>query len=152
MSDDDCNKQVSPFPDVLARLVGVLKYRPGWRFNLVQDLDRGQGSRGLTLRIVTCGYDTYHPEKGETYGVQHYMPVPPAAFNEQSWRRWLFEQVLLVERHECCEFFVIDGKRPYAPHHGPGNDPYVVFERGSDLDARTMYTGEVRGSNKESSS
>jgi hypothetical protein len=30
-----------------------------------------------------------------------------------------------------------------APHHGPGNDPYIVFERGTDKEARTMYTGKV---------
>lgn len=136
-------KQEAPYPKVLAELVERLEYRPNWRFRLAHH-DRGQDSIGLTLIIVTQGYDSYNPGDGETYRVQHFMPVPPAAYNEQSWRRWLLEQCLLVERHECCEFFKIDGKRPYAPHHGPGNDPYIVFERGSDLDARTMYTGEVR--------
>jgi len=144
MSEDRKITQKFPWPEALALLVSGLRYRPGWQFHLMKDHDRGQGSKGLTLRIITQGYDTYHPEKGETYCVQHFMPVPPASFNEQSWRRWLLEQVLLVERHECCEFFVIDGKRPYAPHHGPGNDPYIIFERGTDKDARTMYTGEVR--------
>ncbi len=141
------NYQSAPFPIILGSLVTRLEYRQ-WRFSLTE-LDRGQGSLGLTLVITTKGYDSYHPEKGENYRVNHYMPVPPAAYNEQSWRRWLFEQCLLVERHECCEFFKIDGKRPYAPHHGPGNDPYVVFERGTDEEARTMYTGEVRSARKE---
>lgn len=136
------NHQVAPFPEILANLVDRLEYRR-WTFNL-EHIDRGQGSEGLTLIITTLGYDSYKPDRGESYRVNHYMLVPPAAFNEQSWRRWLFEQCLLVERHECCEFFKIDGKRPYAPHHGPGNDPYVVFERGTDVEARTMYTGEVK--------
>jgi hypothetical protein len=107
-------------------------------------MDRGQGSEGLTLDIVTLGYNSYHPERGEHYAVHHYMPVPPAAFDERSWRRWLFEQVLLVERHEACEFFQIDGARPYPPHHGPGNDPYIVFEVGTDEDARTSFRGDVK--------
>lgn len=136
-------KQEAPFPETLVGLVERLEYRPNWRFRLCNH-DRGQGSEGLTLIIVTQGYDSYNPQDGETYRVQHFMPVPPASYNEQSWKRWLLEQCLLVERHECCEFFKIDGKRPYAPHHGPGNDPYIIFERGTDLDARTMYTGEVR--------
>lgn len=136
-------KQEAPYPKVLAELVDRLEYRAGWQFRLAH-IDRGQDSMGLTLIITTQGYDSYNPQYGETYRVRHYMPVPPAAYNEQSWRRWLFNQCLAVESHECCEFFKIDGKRPYAPHHGPGNDPYIVFERGSDLDARTMYTGEVR--------
>lgn len=136
-------KQEAPYPTVLAELVEQLEYRAGWQFRLAH-IDRGQDSTGLTLMITTQGYDSYNPENGETYRVRHYMPVPPAAYNQQSWQRWLFDQCLLVERHECCEFFKINGKRPYAPHHGPGNDPYIVFERGTDEDARTMYTGEVR--------
>lgn len=136
-------QQTSPYPSILEDLVRRLKYRPGWRIMLA-NIDRGQESRGLTLIITTLGYDSYNPNDGESYRVNHYMPVPPAAYNEQSWRRWLLDQLLLVERHEACEFFVIDGVRPYAPHHGPGNDPYIVFERGTDEEARTMYTGEVR--------
>ena len=134
------NQNIAPYPIILEALVGKLTYRPGWRIRL-DTIDRGQGSAGLTLIITTRGFDSYHPE--DAYRVNHYMPVPPAAYNEQSWRRWLFEQILLVERHECCEFFKIDGLRPYAPHHGPGNDPYVVFERGTDEEARTMFTGQV---------
>jgi hypothetical protein len=136
------NVQEAPFPEALKTLVDNLEYRPGWKISLV-DRDRGQGSIGLTLQIITLGYDSYHPENGENYRVQHFMPVPPAAYNETSWRRWLLDQILLVERHEACEFFKIGGKRPYAPHHGPGNDPYIVFDRGNDEDARTMYTGPV---------
>lgn len=137
------NTQTAPFPHALQTMVDTLEYRRGWRFRLAHH-DRGQGSEGLTLIIVTLGVDSYHPDRGESYRVQHFMPVPPAAFNEQSWRRWLLDQIILVERHEACEFFKIAGKRPYAPHHGPGNDPYIIFDHGTDEDARTMYTGEVR--------
>lgn len=136
------NLQYALYPNILQELVKRCKYRPGWRVFL-EDIDRGQGSRGLTLVIQTLGYDSYNPQNGESYRVNHYMPVPPAAFNERSWRRWLFEQFLLVERHEAAEFFRIDGKRPYAPLHGPGNDPYIIHERSTDEEVRTMYTGEV---------
>lgn len=136
------NIQTAPYPSLLGDLVGALQYRPGWTCRLT-NLDRGQGSVGLTLVITTLGYDSYHPENGETYRVNHYMIVPTANYNRQSWQRWLLEQFILVERHEACEFFRIDGQRPYAPHHGPGNDPYIVFERGTDEEARTMFTGEV---------
>src|SRR5260221_13935712 len=128
--------QKAPYPTILDDLVKMLKYRPGWRCHL-ESIDRGQGSEGLTLIITTLGYDSYHPDKGQHYRVNHYMPVPPAAYDERSWRRWLFGQFLLVERHECMEFFVIGTKRPYAPHHGPGNDPYIVFDHGTAVDTRT---------------
>ena len=134
--------QEAPYPDALKDLIDALEYRPGWTFSL-DTIDRGQGSMGLTLIITTKGYDSYHPEDGERYRVRHYMIVPAASYNRASWQRWLLDQCLLVERHEACEFFKIDGKRPYAPHHGPGNDPYIIFTHGSDVDKRTMYTGEV---------
>jgi hypothetical protein len=31
--------------------------------------------------------------------------------------------------------------RPYAPSHGPGNDPYMVREVGTTIDQRTSYRG-----------
>ncbi len=98
--------------------------------------------------VVT--HNSYHPERGENYGVNHYMPVPPAAFDIRSWQRWLFDQCLLVERHEAMEFFAIHDSpgsehavRPYAPSHGPGNDPYIVREVGTDMDRRTSFRGDV---------
>jgi hypothetical protein len=122
--------QTAPFPDALRRLVANLRYRPGWAFSL-GSVDRGQGSAGLTFVVTSLGYDTYNPERGETYRVRHYFPVPPAAYNERSWRRWLLDRLVEVER-------------PYAPQHGPGNDPYIVFEQGSDVERRTTSRGEVQ--------
>ena len=134
--------QRAPYPAVLEDLVSRLSYRPGWTFRLAE-LDRGQGSRGLTLVITTMGHDSYNPEMGQGYRVNHYMLVPPASYDERSWRNWLFEQLLLVERHECMEFYRIDGQPVYPPAHGPGNDPYLVLTYGTDLDRRTKFTGEV---------
>lgn len=121
------NAQEAPYPEALEKLVAQLTYRPGWIFRL-EDYDRGQGSKGLTLVVTILGYDTYNVGRGETYRVIHLMPVPPAAYNERSWRRWLFDQVMLVEQHEAAEFFQIGDDRPYAPYHGDGNSPYTVFE------------------------
>src|SRR5258708_1853484 len=136
------NEQVAPWPTELEDLVDKMLYRPGWTFSL-EDIDRGQGSKGLTLDITTLGYNSYHPEQGEHYAVHHYMPVPPANYNRQSWQRWLLEMCILVDRHEACEFFQIDGEHPYAPNHGPGNDPYIVFELTTAEDRRTSFRGLV---------
>lgn len=131
--------QTSPFPTILADLVDKVKYKEGFTFNL-SNLDRGQGSKGLTLVINYTGPDSYKPD--QQISVNHYMIVPPAAYDKHSWTRWLLEQVLLVEQHEACEFFIIDGERPYAPHHGPGNNPYTIFDIGTVEDARTTFRGE----------
>ncbi len=132
-------KQEAPYPEALESLVKQLKYKKGWTFWL-EDKDRGQGSKGLTLVILLETEDSYNP--GSTFRVVHYMIVPAASYNESSWKRWLFEQVLLVERHEAAEYFKIDDHRPYAPHHGPGFDPYQIFEHGEMADAQTTFRGE----------
>jgi hypothetical protein len=141
-------RQAAPDPEPLRYLVERVSYRPGWTFRLA-DIDRGQGSEGLTLVITTCGYDSYHPERGENYRVSHYMPVSPAAYDVRSWQRWLFDQLLLVERHECMEFFRIHDSpgsehavRPYAPSHGFGQDPYIVREIGTREDQQTSFRNE----------
>jgi len=141
-------RQEAPDPEPLAYLVDRLSYRPGWAFKLA-DVDRGQGSAGLTLIITTRGYDSYHPDRGENYRVNHYMPVPPAAYDSRSWQRWLFDQLLLVERHEAMEFFAVHDSpgsehavRPYAPSHGFGQDPYIVREIGTRGDQQTSFRNE----------
>lgn len=132
--------QEAPYPQPLKELLDGLEYRPGFQFSL-EDLDRGQGSKGLTLVITVTVPDSYDHSK--TIRVCHYMLVPPAAYDERSWRRWLFDQIGLVEQHERCEFFTINGDKPFAPSHGPGNDPYLVREIGTDVDRRTSFRGEL---------
>lgn len=138
----DTMTQEAPFPLDLAAIVDGLQYKPGWQFHLVH-MDRGQGSTGLTLDIVTLGYNAYHPEQGQHYAVHHYMIVPAAAYDYRSWRRWVFEQIVLVETHEAMEFFQVDGDHPFAPSHGPGNDPYLLREIGTEEDRRTSFRGDL---------
>jgi len=139
-------KQVAPFPVRLAELVSRLSYRPGWQFWL-GDIDRdkdGDGTvvgAGLTLDIITRGYNSYKPSDGETYRVHHYFIVPAATYDERAWTRWLFDRLVDVETHECMEFFKIDKRRPFAPSHSPGNNPYCVRDRQTEADAHTMFNG-----------
>jgi hypothetical protein len=82
--------------------------------------------------------------------VNHYFAVPPATYDIRSWQRWLFDRLGDVDTHERMEDFALlyeenstEVTRPYAPSHGPGNDPYMVREVGSDLDGRTSFRGVV---------
>lgn len=106
------NVNEAPYPVELEALVERCSYRPGWTVELI-DMDRGQKSAGLTLVIMTYTVNTYRPE--EEVRVNHLFPVPPAAYDERSWQRWLFERFHDVELHE------------------------------TDLDQRTTFRGEVRG-------
>lgn len=143
-------QQAAPDPGPLRYLVDRLVYSPPgrtWTYRLEDDYDRGQGSAGLTLIINITGPDAYNPDS--LVSVNHLMPVPPAAFDHRSWTRWLFDQIGLVELHERCEFFQIADSRgssghkvrPYAPSHGPGNDPYLVREVGTVEDVETSFRG-----------
>jgi hypothetical protein len=147
----DTMTQTAPYPHALAKLVSTHLLRPGYIMKL-EDSDRGQGCEGLTLWIRTAEMDTYNEERRKP--VWHLFPVPAAAYNERSWRRWLFDRFRDVTAHEDAEFFreVLPGKgddgsdlvfRPFAPLHGEGNDPYVVHELATDIERRTLAWGPV---------
>jgi hypothetical protein len=133
--------QQAEYPETLDWLVENLTYKENWDFELDPALERGQGSTGHTLVITILTPNSYNPK--EMRRVAHLFPVPPAAYDERSWRRWLFEQIHLVELHEAMEFYTIDGEKPYAPSHGPGNDPYMLREVGTVRDQRTSFRGKV---------
>lgn len=119
------NRQVGPDVSVLADLVRGLSYKPGWSFKL-EEISRRWGSEGLTLSIGATVPNSLNPTEGTS--VLHLMPVPPSAWDRESWTRWLFDQILLVERHEAMEFFQIDDMRPYFPEHGEGCNFYTIAE------------------------
>ena len=121
--------------NVLEGLVSRTRCKPGWEFDLVDE------DGALRLVITVPGRDTYRPERSLT--VRHFFPVPTTTFNEKSWRRWIFEMCRRLENHELGEWFKIGDERPFAPLHGPGEDPYTVHEFRDDVDARTIQNGTV---------
>lgn len=141
------NRQVAPYPQLLADLVHACTYRPDWVVYLREEVrdpadTHGVESRGLTLSIITSTVNSYPPH--QPMRVRHLFAVPPATYNRESWQRWLFERFLDVERHECMEFFTIGGEKPYAPNHGPGWDPYLITTvEATDTDRRTSFRGEL---------
>lgn len=99
--------------------------------------------------------DAYKP--GVERPVYFYFPVPAATYNQESWTRWLFDRLLEVERHETMEHFALEFEiqteegerygtsleRPFAPAHGPGDDPYVIHEYANEVKRRTSFRGVV---------
>lgn len=153
--------QYAPFPTELADLVANLRYRPGWTFSL-EDIERDRpgehsgAAGGLTLvgltgtwtwpedgeRTYEGAMDAYHPELARP--VYFYFPVPAATFDRQSWQRWLFDRIMDVERHEAMEYFQVGDGRPFSPNHGPGRDPYQIWDYATDEQRRTSFRGEVK--------
>jgi hypothetical protein len=123
--------------DILERLVAKVVCKPGWDFDLVNEDDTHR-----RLVITVAGRDAY--DKNNRLAVRHYFPVPMATYNEKTWRRWIFEMCRLVENHELGEWFVVDNERPFAPLHGPGENPYEVHEFRPEVDARTTQSGTIK--------
>jgi hypothetical protein len=122
------------FP-VLVNLISKVKCKPGWTFGWHPEDDT------FRLVITVPGFNSYHPENKLT--VSHFFPVPTTTYNEKTWRRWIFEMCRRVENHELGEWFQIDGIRPFAPLHGPGEDPYTVHEFRNETDAQTTQDGSI---------
>lgn len=134
--------------EVLAKLVPRLKYKPGWAFSLIRRYDN-DGSGGLTLVIYSESVDSYDFDKVSR--VNHPFLVPPASYNERNWLAWVFDCIQKVETHEAGEFFKVDGVRPFAPHHGNNENPYVVWHVGDYDDTRVRF-GETKDQYIERSS
>jgi hypothetical protein len=121
--------------DVLDDLVSRARCKPGWSFAL-----RYEGGAHRLVIFVTGP----NSRADGNVTVAHYFPVPEATFNERSWRRWIFEMCRRVENHELGEWFGIGEERPFAPLHGPGEDPYTVHEFRDVVDARTNQDGTIQ--------
>lgn len=164
--------QIAPWPDELVDLIKTFRYKPGWSFRFIPDLardfepddhkrERPPIGRGATLVIYSLTYNSYgkHDDDGNyigdykaddppDYRVAHYKIIPAATFNRGAWKRWILDMCIEVEIHETCEFsrwLLEDGsvERPFAPLHGPGENPYVIHEFASDEQRRTSFRGEM---------
>jgi hypothetical protein len=153
--------QIAPWPDEWVDLIATFRYKPGWSFKFVPDLgrdfepddhrhERPPIGRGATLVITSLTYNSYSEYAANAipdYRVNHYKIIPAATFNRNAWKRWILDQCIEVEIHEACEFarFIgVDGdERPFAPLHGPGENPYTIHEFSTEEQRRTSFRGEM---------
>lgn len=125
--------------DILRKVVAEVRSKPGWQFRLIDD---DEGFR-LVITDTLC-QNAYLPH--DSFPLSHYFPVPTTTWNEKSWRGWVFQCCQGVENHELGEWVRWGDERPFAPLHGPGENPYVVHEFRSDIERRTTQDGSIRGS------
>lgn len=109
----------------LASITYTRDVPPGDRFRLVRDDE----SNYAVLYIFTVNPNTYRPE--EMRHTRHEFVVPVATYHQEAWTRWVFDRFASIELHETCESFQVAGVRPYAPHHGNGEDPYAFWPGGT---------------------
>lgn len=125
--------------DILRKLVAEVQYKPGWTFRIAVE----DGALRLVITDHKC-IDAYHPDKPRPMPLSHFHPVPIATYNEKTWKRWIYEQCRRVENHEIGEWLRWGDERPFAPLHGPGEDPYTVHEYRDESDARVTQDGSMR--------
>ena len=123
----------------LKKIVSETKCKPGWAFSV----GPGEGLSWV-LFITIDGHNNYAAE--EPFIVTHCHPVPETTYNEKTWRRWILEQCIRTMNHELGEAlrFGPNEERPFAPMHGPGEDPYTIHEIRSEQDALTTQNGTLR--------
>ena len=102
------NFQIGPpgSADLLREVVLSITYKPGWTLQLKHMHRHGEhlaGGDGLTLSVRLECEDSTKP--GETVWPHHLFAVPPAAYNRQTWERWVLDCLIQVETHEALEFF-----------------------------------------------
>lgn len=151
--------QDAPWPDDLEWLIEHVRYREGWTFHLFPDSTRdaerydengwpiGRIAGGTTVEIVLRGPNSYNDKSISS--TRFIFPVPAATFKRAAWRRWLFERIGEVELHERMEWFRFTGKTerhlevPYAPLHGPGENPYTVHEYATEGQRAVSFKGDL---------
>lgn len=123
-----------PFePPGLRELIGTVTYKPGWSAHIGLFREDEQ-DRCWALYIISTTPDSYAPER--TISVRHEFLVPPASYNRDTWAAWIRDRFADVEAHELGEFLRFDGVREFAPHHGNGENPYMVWHVSDHAAAR----------------
>jgi hypothetical protein len=105
---------------MIHEILQVFRYKPGYTFALHADGGSG-ATKSLQIEI-----DTLDPVTRQPVLVTHRLPIPPVSWPWEEWEDWIRDQVILVERHEICEWIEINGKRPYVPEHGLNAQPYKL--------------------------
>jgi hypothetical protein len=122
--------------DLLRKLIEEMDGPPGWTFDFVSK----QGAPFFYIYVPA--QNNYDPSQERT--TRHEHPVPWADFKSKTWRKWLFDRCRASMDHEMGEMVRWGDLRPFAPTHGPGEDPYTVREYRDPIDALTTQDGSVR--------
>lgn len=112
--------QMAPFPENLARIVPTITYKD-WALNL-DVYEREVGGEGLTLRIRFQAPDNCQPDV--VVFLIHDFEVPARILDDESWQRWVFDCIMLAERHEAMELFKVEGQQVFFPAHKQTSDMY----------------------------
>lgn len=113
--------QTAPFPIALQGIVEGVTYK-NWALNL-DFYEREVGGEGLTLRIRLPAPDSREPDGPVIFWI-HDFEVPARVLDDPSWTKWVFDCIMLAERHEAMEEFRANGEQVFFPAHDFTSDMY----------------------------
>lgn len=129
---------------ILKELIPKIKYKDNWGFSVFSS---GGNLNRYVFRIIVQAPDSRKTQEPDQYFRAPYVststtiinttvgswhqdpfwlhpfPVEPYPMDERALWRWIFEKILLVEKHEAMEGFKIDDVAVFFPDH---SDPYRV--------------------------
>jgi len=108
----------------LAEVVASVAYKPGWKVWL-------RTMNGVPHLWIEATVPDSNPPHGPLR-IGHVLTIPSALTNPQSYklyddfylRRWVYDQLLAIERHELGEWLRFGDERPYLPSHDGASDRY----------------------------
>lgn len=121
MPDRSTLWQTAPYPQALEDIAKKVAYKT-WALN-VDFYDRETAGEGLTLRIRFPAPDSREPEGPVIFWI-HDFEVPARTLSREAWQEWVFDCIMLAERHEAMEAFRVDGKQVFFPAHDAESDMY----------------------------
>lgn len=92
-------------------LLAEITYKPGWRFSITPYSSRP--AMGFLL-IEYMAEDTY--TNAGMIKIGRRIPMPRCFADGKHFLRWIFEQIMLTERHESSEWFRFRSVMIYDPH------------------------------------
>lgn len=113
--------QTAPYPENLKLIIADVAYRD-WAFTL-DFYEREVGGAGLTLRIRFPAPDNCDPN-GAIVFLIHDFEVPARTLDDASWQEWVFDCIMLANRHEAMEEFRAGGQQVFWPAHNALSDMY----------------------------
>lgn len=103
--------------DTALRLIDNIVYRPGWKISATDHTDRFEGS--IIVRIEYPAQNTNRdqaPEYPEPIMTRFECPLVISDCDDIDLYRCIIEKILLIEAHECREYFRV-GNTNWAPFH-----------------------------------
>lgn len=119
--------------DELERFLGLWTFGP--QMTVAPRLVRHDDENYAVLYVYLHTPNSYEPGFPDRH-TGHEFVVPVATYNYQTWRRWVYDRMCAAALHEVGEWFMDDGERVFAPHHGNGEDPYVQWQTRADREAQ----------------